>query len=304
MTLDEQFQAQRPMLWALAYRMTGLASEADDIVQETFLRAIERPPVDTSRPWAPWLTRVAMNLARDRLRRRQRGLETYVGPWLPEPAPEAGAESIEGVGRLVLRESAGFAYLLALEVLTPLQRAVLVLRDVLDFSTREAAEALDASEGSIKTTLHRARAALKKVERPSAEDLAEQHREAMAALMQPLMQGDLQAVAASLARDVAVYSDAGGEFSAATAVVHGPERAARLFLGLISKHGPPASVEEVALNGTIGWFFTFQADPDKPRVATHQLALLDTDADGRVRRLYTVLASAKLRRWLDTRRDS
>ena len=61
MTLEAQFQAQRPMLWALAYRMTGLASEADDIVQETFLRAIERPPADTSRLWAPWLTRVAMN---------------------------------------------------------------------------------------------------------------------------------------------------------------------------------------------------------------------------------------------------
>src|SRR5579859_1118474 len=115
--VGEAFRAEERSLWGLAYRMTGSAADADDVVQETFVRAVERPPARLDEPLRPWLTRVAVNLARDALRRRKR--RAYVGPWLPfplegdafeelvaDPAPSAEA-------RYDLRESASFAFLVA-----------------------------------------------------------------------------------------------------------------------------------------------------------------------------------------------
>src|SRR5262249_52124466 len=114
----------RKHLWALCYRMTGVAADADDLVQETMLRAIEKPPPD-SNEMRPWLVRVAMNLARDHLRRRKR--RAYVGPWLPSPvdddALEIPVEAAGAEGRYDLLESASLAFLLALEALSPKQRA-------------------------------------------------------------------------------------------------------------------------------------------------------------------------------------
>ena len=300
--VDEQaahdaFEAQRGRLWGLAYRMTGSAVDADDIVQDTFVRLLERPPADTARDLAPWLTRVAMNQARDRLRRRKHAERPYVGPWLPEPAPEAGRED-GAATRLELRESAGFAYLLALEALTPLQRGVLLLRDVFAFSAREAADALETSEGSVRTTLHRARKVLRNAATPAAdadvERRAEQHRLAIATLLPALFGGDIQTVRDLLAADVSVASDAGGEYSAATRVVTGRDHVARFLLGLASKHAPPTGVREVELNGTPAWFLEYA--PSGERIATRQVLLVDVDEVGHVTRFWTVLSTPKLER--------
>ena len=151
-TLESAFDEQRPFLWSLAYRLTGCAADADDVVQEVFVRALERPPADTARPWRPWLVRVLMNLGRDLLRQRRR--RGYVGPWLPSPVatgdgdepPSFDPPDLQpGPGaRYDLLESASLAFLLALETLTPAQRAVLLLRDVLDYSVRETADALSS----------------------------------------------------------------------------------------------------------------------------------------------------------------
>ena len=133
---EEIFRAHERFIWGLCYRMAGNAADADDLAQETFVRAWERPPARTDEPWRPWLVRVAMNLSRDLLRRRKR--RGYEGPWLPSPI-ETGDEftppSYEPVdeegnpaARYDMLESASFAFLLALEALTPAQRAVLLLR--------------------------------------------------------------------------------------------------------------------------------------------------------------------------------
>src|SRR6185436_15707102 len=164
--LEQSFKDDERFLWGLCYRLTGSAADADDLVQETFVRALERPPRDQTEPLRPWLVRVAMNLGRDLLRRRKR--RSYVGPWLPSPietadeeAPPAHEPTIDGrlttEGRYDLLESVSFAFLLALEALTPQQRAVLLLMDVFDYSVREAARALTMSEPNVKTTHHRAR---------------------------------------------------------------------------------------------------------------------------------------------------
>ena len=166
---EDLFKAHERFLWGLCYRMMGSAADADDLVQETFLRAMERPPRRTDEPLRPWLVRVAMNLCRDALRRRRR--QHYVGPWLPAPIETEGENRLlsyeptlpDGTtteGRYELIESVSFAFLLALEALTPQQRAVLLLRDAFDYSVHETADALDLSEANVKTTHHRARRAM------------------------------------------------------------------------------------------------------------------------------------------------
>ena len=178
------------------------------------MRAIERPPRDTGTTWRPWLVRVATNLWRDRRRRERR---EYVGSWLPAPIDTA-AESwwSSGLGddafaRYQAAESVTFAFLLALETLTPRERAVLLLRDVYDYSTRECAEALELSEPNVKTTLHRARRALAEYDRdrnPPTDRLRAATASALERLLSCFATRDAGAMAALLASDVEAISDA------------------------------------------------------------------------------------------------
>src|SRR5262245_50974510 len=167
--VENLYADHRPLLWSLCYRMLGSAADAEDVVQDTFVRAIEHPPPRADMPIRPWLVKVALNRARDLLRHRRR--RRYVGPWLPSPidtgdesSPPAHEPVVDGIesleGRYDLLESVSFAFLLALEALTPSQRAVLLLRDVFDYTVHEAADALDMTQASVKTTLHRARRAM------------------------------------------------------------------------------------------------------------------------------------------------
>jgi RNA polymerase sigma-70 factor (ECF subfamily) len=147
----EVYHSNQKFLWGLCYRMTGNAADADEIVQETFVKALENPPPRMDEPLRPWLVRVALNLSRDLLRMRKR--RGYAGEWLPAPVPTenfedppsydppASAEDSPSA-RYEMLESISFAFLLALEALTPTARAVLLLRDVFDYSTNETAEAL------------------------------------------------------------------------------------------------------------------------------------------------------------------
>src|SRR5215831_2934778 len=210
---EEIFRAHERFIWGLCYRMTGNAADADDLAQETFVRAWERPPARTDEPWRPRLVSVAMNLSRDLLRRRKRRL--YEGPWLPSPI-ETGDEFTppsyepvdeEGnpVARYDMLESVSFAFLLALEALTPAQRAVLLLRDVFDYSVRETADALGMSEPSVKTTHHRARRAMSDYDRDRrapTRSLQEQTRRAMDRFLHCLFSQDVAGAEALLAADV------------------------------------------------------------------------------------------------------
>jgi RNA polymerase sigma-70 factor (ECF subfamily) len=295
------FDAERSFLWGLSYRLTGSAFDADDVVQETFVRALQRPPRDRSRPWRPWLTRVALNVGRDMLRRRRR--RRYEGPWLPELLPtgeESSPPSFEpreaGPGARYDRlESVSLAFLLALEALTPAQRAVLLLRDVFDYSVREAAEALDLSEANVKTTHLRARRAMEAYDRERCVPTAPAQAQAAATLQRfltCLAANDVAGVETMLAEDVRALSDGGGEFRAALLPILGPAKVTRFFVGLAERAGAPDRIEPVTVNGLPAVMLTYT--PESTHYAPRVVLQLRVDAAGRVRDAYAVLATRKL----------
>lgn len=297
------FATERRFVWGLCYRMTGSAADADELVQETFLRAIERPPARTEAPWRPWLVRVAMNLARDCLRRRRRG--GYRGTWLPSPIEtdqEAAPPAYElpsdsgspTEGRYELLESVSFAFLLALEALTPQQRAVLLLRDVFDYPVRDTAAALGLSETNVKVTHLRARRAMEAYDRQRCvptPSLQERTRTVLERFMVALFNADVPAIEALLADDVRSYSD-GGEFAAAHRIVRGRARVMRLILGLNGKRPPRGAIAVRMVNGLPGLLIDW--GPSPPRIAPRGVLRCDIGLDGRITALHTVLASRKL----------
>jgi RNA polymerase sigma factor (sigma-70 family) len=303
-TLTHAFAADRTFLWGLCYRMTGCAADAEDIVQETFARALERPPARTDDPWRPWLTRVAMNLARDLLRRRRR--QRYVGPWLPSPietGDEAAIPAVEPVlasgdttaGRYDVLESVSYAFLIALEALTPQQRAVLLLRDVFDYDVREAADVLGISESSVKVTHHRARARMATYDRQRrvpTHALQQRTRTALEQLLAALVGGDPRAMERLLAAGVRAVSDGGGEFHAARVPLVGPQRVARFYVNAATRGGHGARTEIRMVNGLpalLVWLST-----RRPGYAPMFVTRIELDPAGQVERVYSVLATRKL----------
>ena len=291
------YQEHGDFLRGYCYRLTGTLQDAHDLVQETFVRAIERPPRDTAASWRPWLARVATNLRRDRLRRDRR---EYVGSWLPAPLDtaaftwwRAGLDDVEG--RYQAAESVTFAFLLALETLTPLQRAVLLLRDVYDYSTRECAQALDSSEANVKTTLHRARRRLEEYDHrrhPPGPRVSGDTAGALERLVACFSRQDPAAMEALLARDVEAWSDGGGRFYAAKKPVRGREKVALFFSNIAREGGGPVRFTPREWNGLPGVFVERLGLPD--RFAPRWAFALELDADGLIRRTYSVLNPDKL----------
>jgi len=281
--------------------MTGSLADADDLVQETFVRAMARPPARTEEPLRPWLVRVAVNLGRDALRKRKR--RAYVGPWLPSPieTDELGAVELEGEGgtegRYDRLESVSFAFLLALEVLTPNQRAVLLLlRDVFDRSVRETAAALGISEANVKVIHHRARQALApyEAERAQTRPTPEVARSAAATLQRfvaALAAGDESALASLFAEGVEAWSDGAREFLASRRVVGSARLVAKMYLGLAKKTSPVERVAFRMLNGVPALVAERTAHPGE---AARFVIACDVDTEGRIVRLYNVLATKKL----------
>ena len=299
----EAFAEDRPFLWGLLYRMTGDAADAEDLVQETFVRLLRRPPARLDEPLRPWLVRVAMNLGRDHLRRRRR--RRYEGPWLPAPLPTGEDEppafeppSPDGgpAARYEWIESLSVAFLLALEALTPRQRAVLLLRDVFDYPVAETAAALEMGAANVKTTHLRARRAMAAYDasrRPPSADERRRNGEVLERFLAGLTTGDVAAVEALLADDVQAVSDSGGAYHASRVPVVGRRNVAALMLGLAKGLGTLTRSDPALLNGLPGMIAERVAEPGFAPKWTFQIEL---DVAGRIVRLHTVLAPKKLGR--------
>jgi RNA polymerase sigma factor (sigma-70 family) len=287
-------EQHRQFLWSLSYRVTGNAADADDIVQDTFVRALDSPPADQSRDWRPWLVRVAVNLSRDVVRWRRR--REYDGTWLPSPVPTepvAGPDT-DPDARFELEQSMSFAFLLALEVLSPTQRAVLLLRDVFDYSARETGSALGMSAANVRTTHLRARRAMAAHDVSPAigsrTPLADSSH-ALEQLLACVAAGDVAGVESLLAADVHALTDGGGEFRANVQPVAGAARVAALLVALAKRSAPPSRVTWAIFNGQAA---AIVERPATPGFAPRVVVTADVNAAGRITRIYTVLASRKL----------
>lgn len=253
---DDPFLENRRLLFATAYRLLGSVADAEDILQDAWLKwaAVDRAAV--SHPKA-YLVRTVTNLALNRLTSAQARRESYVGPWLPEPLltePDA-AEFAE------LADSVSLAMLVVLETLSPLERAVFVLREVFDYSTGEIAQALDKSQAAVRQTAHRAKAHVA-ARQPRFDTDPGRRREATERFMAACATGDAARVMELLAPEVTAWSDGGGVVRAARRPLYGPDHVARWLLGVLAKPEMVGVVSEpVWINGAPGLLFSKDGVP-------------------------------------------
>jgi RNA polymerase sigma-70 factor (ECF subfamily) len=273
-------------------------------VQEGFARLAAQSPALPAAQHGPWLARVVTNLGIDALRRRRR--RAYAGPWLPEPVElpdaadalgEPASEGLDPERRYSLTESATYAFLLALEALSPRQRAVLLLRDVLGCSALETAERIGASEGSVRVLHLRARRALAEYDEARCippPELLERHSVALQQLLDCLLAQDARGLEALLAESVRTVTDAAGEYTALATPLVGREKVARLYL-VAALHRREAGMRtEIRLvNGLPAALITLER-PVR-RQAPRSLLRCELDEAGRIRLVHAVLAPKKLR---------
>ncbi|GAA1204429.1 RNA polymerase sigma-70 factor [Pseudonocardia alaniniphila] len=239
----EAFLAHRNLLFTVAYEMLGSAADAEDVLQETWMRwaGVDLAEVQNQRAY---LVRITTRQALTRLRTLGRRKESYVGPWLPEPlltAPDV-AEDVE------LADSVSIAMLLVLETLTPTERAVFVLREVFDLTYDEIADAVDKSAAAVRQIAHRARSHVA-ARRPRGEVSAAETRDALAAFQQAVETGDLQHLLDILAPDVVLLGDGGGVVQAVLKPVVGADRVARVLAAGIGKVAAVMSLQPAQVNG-------------------------------------------------------
>ncbi|MGW6062957.1 RNA polymerase sigma-70 factor [Streptomyces sp. NPDC055189] len=232
----QAFITHRNLLFTVAYEMLGSASDAEDVLQETWLRWADIDQ-DTVRDARAFLVRITTRQALTRLRTLRRRKESYVGPWLPEPlltAPDV-AEDIE------LADSVSMAMLLVLETLAPTERAVFVLREVFDLGYEEIAQAVDKTPATVRQIAHRARAHVA-AGRPREVVSPAQSRSALTAFQQAVETGDLQRLLDTIAPDVVLLTDGGGVVRAALEPVVGAEQVADVLMRLASATLQPAEI--------------------------------------------------------------
>lgn len=228
----------RGFLVGLAYRMLGSVAEAEDVVQDAFLRVAHITDVQEPRAY---LARVVTRLCLDRLKSARAKREEYVGTWLPEPVVEDATSPIA--------EDLSIALMMALERLSPLERAAFLLHDVFDMDYSAVAQMLERSEAACRQLAARAREHVRQ-DRPKPTPADERVVEAFA---QALATGDVTALASLLAEDAVLYSDGGGKRTAALNPVHGRDKIIRFASGRRAKEFVPQSLERVRINGQPGF---------------------------------------------------
>jgi RNA polymerase sigma-70 factor (ECF subfamily) len=233
----ELFEQQRGRLFAIAYGMLGSTADAEDTVQDAYLRWAEVDPGSIDSP-AAYLTTVTTRLAIDRLRSARHRRETYVGPWLPEPLITAYGDDPADI--VAEAERLSMAVLAALERLKPTERAVLLLREVFDLDYNEIAAIVDKSPANCRQIAVRARDHVGDTRRGAPNDPAVEQR-LLSEYMGAMAAGDVEALARAFAEDVVLWSDGGGKARAARHLLNGALRVARHLIGVSTQ--PPSSME-------------------------------------------------------------
>jgi RNA polymerase sigma-70 factor (ECF subfamily) len=244
------FEAARPKLFGIAYRMLGTVADAEDVLQDAYLRFDATKPADL-RSVEAWLVTLVTRLCLDHIKSAQAQREVYVGPWLPEPLmagqmPEA-SDPAEHMADL---ESISFAFVLLLQSLTPDERAVFLLREVFDYDYSEIAVFIGKSEEACRQLFSRAKKHITE-HRPRIKTTPAEHQRVLASFMQAVSTGDLAGLMQLMSEDVTLATDGGGKASAATHPLHGPDHVARFVIGL-AKKASSLSFELAPVNGQLG----------------------------------------------------
>jgi RNA polymerase sigma-70 factor (TIGR02957 family) len=276
------FVAHRNLLFTVAYEMLGSAADAEDVLQETWLRWSDVELGEVRDPRA-YLVRITTRQALNRLRTAQRRRETYTGPWLPEPlltAPDI-AEDAE------VAEQVSLAMLLVLETLAPLERAVFVLREVFDVGYDEIAAALDRTPAAVRQIAHRAREHVA-ARRPRVAVAAAEVKDALESFRHAMETGDLQGLLDVLAPDVTLVADGGGIRQAALRPILGADKVMRFLFGALGKAGGTVTVDAATVNGGPALVIGLDGEVDGVLVARVEA--------GRIAGLYYVRNPEKLAR--------
>src|SRR6201991_2220116 len=237
----------RRRLLGLAYRMLGSHSDAEDVVQDAYLRFATAQDVQNREAF---LVTVVTRLCLDRLKSARAQREVYVGPWLPEPVFDA--EGLPADAATELADDLSFALLLALDRLSPLERAAFLLHDVFDTSFAEIARVLERNEPTCRQLAARARRAVRN-ERPAPAATPDSHARLLDAFGEAVRSGDVTRLAALLREDAIAITDGGGRKTAALNPVMGADKVARFFVGLMAKNaGHDLRVEPRIINGMVG----------------------------------------------------
>lgn len=277
-----EFEQYRPLLFSIAYRMLGSAMDAEDRVQDTFLRWQQVDEAEVQSPKA-YLSAVVTRLCLDQLKSAQARREEYIGPWLPEPIL---TENMPGLTDTVeLAESLSTAFLLLLETLSPVERAVFLLHEVFDYEYAEIARVVEKSEANCRQLLKRAKDHLY-ARRPRFTTSSAQHEQLTSQFIEACAQGDVPALLSLLAGDVVAYTDGGGLVKSARRPIYGPDRVARFIFGLLRKAPPNLTFRLARVNGQLGILNYWDGRPYNT-VTLHVV-------DGRIQAIYIVSNPTKL----------
>lgn len=244
----EQFDHYRPLLFAIAYRMLGVVADAEDILQETYLRVQSHVDEVIEKP-KQYLTTIVTRLCLNHLSAAPTQREQYLGPWLPEPLLTADQSAVVNpVETALLHESISLAFLVLLESLQPAERAVFLLHEVFDYKHSEIAAMLDKSESACRQLLRRAKAYIA-ARRPRFTATPEQHERLLHTFIQSVQQGEVDAFLQLLAEDVTLVPDGGGERGAAIHVLCGRTAVSAFALGTYRNSPADVSFTMPLING-------------------------------------------------------
>jgi RNA polymerase sigma-70 factor (ECF subfamily) len=247
MTLEE-FEQHRTLLFSLAYRMLGTVSDAEDILQDAYLR-IQSAATDVVEKPKAYLTTVVTRLCLNRLSAASRQREEYMGPWLPEPVEtDAHPALADPLERVTLHDSISFALLVLLETLSPAERAVFLLHDVFDYKHKEIAAMLEKSEAACRQLCRRAKKHIAE-NRPRFDSDPVRHEQLLHGFIEVVDSGEIDTFLQILADDVTLIPDGGGERGAAIRVLRGREHVVNFILGVQRIAPPDLRYEFVTLNG-------------------------------------------------------
>lgn len=269
----DTFEDYRPLLFAIAYRMLGTVNEAEDMVQETYLRYQAVDPSTIQVPKA-FLTTVISRLCLDYLRSSQVKREQYIGPWLPEPLPTQAETSIPDPAETVeAHETLSMAFLILIQQLSPLERAIFLLREVFDYGYDEIARIVGREEAACRQVFSRAKKHLME-NRPRYESPPETHTALFGQFLQSCQTGDIESLKNLLAQDVCIWSDGGGKASAATRPILGQTSVVVFIRSLMARATAETSYEILPLNGKLGLIvrhegnimFALQVETDESRI--------------------------------------